>query len=223
MSHVHRPPSPSVEFIKYIFIFLYFCLFQLQLGLSDLALRPPLLRKPIETTVNDRQRPLAALCTLDTMYASPSVPRPLPPSPYGSLPPPLPENFDPSPSHSQPGSSRPSFSNEAPRLPPIALWDGPPRPDGNHTLGTPVDSTQIALASSPISPSIPTDGQARAKRANPLQDLLDSEDQYVQLISAIIRVRTMNIPVINAHYHSSHNYLESRIRLVPLKLSAPRT
>jgi len=158
------------------------------------------------------------------MHASPSIaPRPLPPSPHDSLPrPPLPEKYD-SPSHSLPGSSRPSFSNEAPRLAPIAVWERPPPRDGNDVLDTPADNFHNSLASSPISPSVPTDGQTRTKKANPLQDLLDSEDQYVQLISAIIRVRTMNTTVMDAHYHCSHYYLESRIGLVPLKLSTPRT
>ena len=157
------------------------------------------------------------------MYASPSLAsRPLPPSPNDSFhPPPLPEKYH-SPSHSQPGSSRPSFSNEPPSLPPIALWDPPPPRDSNDRLDTPADSTHSGLPPSPISPSVPTDGQFRPKKANPLQDLLDSEDQYVQLISAIIRVRTMIINVMNAHYHSSHSYLESRIGLVSFKLSTSR-
>ena len=157
------------------------------------------------------------------MYASPSVTsRPLPPSPNDSFhPPPLPEKYH-SPSHSQPGSSRPSFSNEVPTLPPIAVWDPPPPRDSNDRLDTPADSTHTGLPSSPLSPSIPTDGHLRAKKANPLQDLLDSEDQYVQIISAIIRVRTMMVSEMNAHGYSSHSYLESCIGLVSLKLSTTR-
>jgi hypothetical protein len=158
------------------------------------------------------------------MYASPPVAsRPLPPSPNDSFPPPpLPEKYH-SPPYSQPGSSRPSFSNEPPTLPPIAVWDHPPPPESNETLDTPADSTHSGLPSSPMSPSVPTEGQPRNKKANPLQDLLDSEDQYVQLVSAIIRVRTMNIYEMDAHYYCSHSYLESCIGLVSLKLSTPRT
>ena len=141
------------------------------------------------------------------MYASPAVAvRPLPPSPHDALPPPpLSENYD-SPSHSQAGSSRPSFSDDPPRLPPIAVWDAPPPRDGNDVLGTPAESFHSSLASSPISPSLPTDGQTRAKKSNPLQDLLDSEERYVQLISAIIRVCTIDPYLITAHYYSSHYY-----------------
>ena len=156
---------------------------------------------------NDRETTSSVLWRLDRMYASPSVAiRPLPPSPLDSLPPPpLPENYD-SPPHSQPGSSRPSFSNEVPRLPPIAVWDAPPPRDGNDVLDTPAESFHSSLASSPLSPSTPIDGHTRSKRANPLQDLLDSEERYVQLISAIIRVRTMGTTALSAHYHYSHYY-----------------
>jgi hypothetical protein len=135
------------------------------------------------------------------MYASPArAPRPLPPSPHDLFPPPgPPENYD-SPSHSLPGSSRPSFSNEAPHLPPIAVWDAPPQQDGN--LDPQPHNDLNGLASPPASPSVFADGQVRSRRANPLQDLLDSEDQYVQLISAIIRVRTVNIAVMIANSHS---------------------
>jgi len=158
------------------------------------------------------------------MYASPSVAsRPLPPSPNDSFPPPpLPENYH-SPSYSQPGSSRPSFSNEAPSLPPIAVWDSPPPRESNDRLDTPADSAHSGVTLSPMSPSVPTEGQPRGKKVNPLQDLLDSEDQYVRLISAIIRVRTMDINEMYAHYYYAHYYLESCIGLVSHKLSTPRT
>ena len=43
-------------------------------------------------------------------------------------PPPLPEIYQYSPSHSQPSSPRPSFSNEEPSLSPIAVWDSQPAP-----------------------------------------------------------------------------------------------
>ena len=188
-----------------------------------LPVRPRSTRLTPKATKKFSDTTPTVLSSLDTMYSTPSVAsRPLPPSPNDSFhPPPPPEKYH-SPSHSQPGSSRPSFSNEAPSLPPIAVWNPSPPRDSNDRLDTPVDSAHRGFPSSPVSPSLPTDGQLRAKKANPLQDLLDSEDQYVQLISAIIRVRTMIINVITAHYYSSHYYLESCIGLVSLKLSTSR-
>ena len=61
---------------------------------------------------------------------------------------------------------------------------------------------------------MPTNERLRAKRAN---QNLDSEDQYVRLISAIIRVRTLIVNVMNAHF--SRSYHESCIGLVSFRFS----
>lgn len=64
-------------------------------------------------------------------------------------------------------------------------------------------------------------GESKAKRANPLVDLIDTEKEYLELLSAIIRVRLP--PALRYVNHVSQTRCsESSLRVVSRQLPSTR-
>ena len=102
------------------------------------------------------------------MYDSPSgLVRPLPPNPPGG------DDFG------GPNGADRQFDGP-PMLPPVGSFH-----DGGLTPQTTRSGPSSRAATPPQSPGLPNSG---GKPRNPLTDLIDSEEQFVALMSAIIRV-----------------------------------
>jgi hypothetical protein len=133
------------------------------------------------------------------------------------------------PSHPQSAGDgfTPVDSNEGgridgpPILPPISSFNGESVGLQVDQQGTPPSGpSSLAAATPPQSPGFPpTSGGG--KNRNPLTDLIDSEEQFVALMSAIIRVR---FQVQHARcIQSLTTPLESGICMVKIQLPTART
>jgi len=108
-----------------------------------------------------------------------------------------------------------------PMLPPISTFNG-------ESVGLQVDQqrtppsgpSSLAAATPPQSPGFPSTSGG-GKNRNPLTDLIDSEEQFVALMSAIIRV---GFQVQHARCIQSLTIqLESSLCMVKIQLSTART
>ena len=108
-----------------------------------------------------------------------------------------------------------------PMLPPISAFNDDSGLPANLQRGTPPPGpSSFAAATPPQSPGLnPASGQG--KNRNPLTDLIDSEEQFVALMSAIIRVS--NKGVTHVALQSLTFSSESSIGMVKIKLPAART
>lgn len=77
-------------------------------------------------------------------------------------------------------------------LPPIESFNDQPfaSQEGSDLQGPLLDPSS-SVTSPPPSPGFSPAGGPKSKRANPLTDLIDSEEQFVALMGAIIRVRSI--------------------------------
>jgi len=148
------------------------------------------------------------------MMESPGAVRPLPPNPPNGQ---GEEQFRAFDTHEGGGIDGP------PMLPPITSFNDESAglPADHHGSPRPGPSS-FAAATPPQSPGFPATSGG-GKNRNPLTDLIDSEEQFVALMSAIIRVSRPHAARTLLFIGLINIFLESRLCLVTIKLSTART